>query len=88
MPIPYLTREDVTITARTATSRLPGRPSARGLVFYGGLGAMAVAGALDWPVALAVGGAAWLVRGRRRDGAVDVPAEHDGSARGAGRKSP
>lgn len=87
VPIPYLTREDVTSTARTATSRLPGRPSAKDLVFYGGLGAMAVAGALEWPVALAVGGATWLVRSRKHDGAVEVPAEHDGSARGAGRKN-
>ncbi|MFE9173769.1 hypothetical protein ACFYNZ_30655 [Streptomyces kebangsaanensis] len=41
---------------------------ARDLVFYGGLGALAVAGALEWPVALAVGGAAWLVRSRRKGG--------------------
>ncbi|MEU8033606.1 hypothetical protein AB0C13_34140 [Streptomyces sp. NPDC049099] len=41
---------------------------ARDLVFYGGLGALAVAGALEWPVALAIGGATWLVRGRRKEG--------------------
>lgn len=64
VPIPYLTREDMRSTAESATSRLPGRPSGKDLVFYGGLGAMTVAGALEWPVALAVGGAAWLVRSR------------------------
>lgn len=53
VPVPYLSLE-----------RMP----ARDLVFYGGLGALTVAGALEWPVALAIGGATWLVRGRRREG--------------------
>ncbi|MBA2808208.1 hypothetical protein E0500_012500 [Streptomyces sp. KM273126] len=64
VPIPYITRDDVRSTAESATSRLPGRPSGRDVVFYGGLGALAVVGALEWPVALAVGGATWLVRSR------------------------
>ncbi|MEU6550334.1 hypothetical protein ABZ915_08605 [Streptomyces sp. NPDC046915] len=51
VPIPYLNREE-----------LP----ARDLAFYGGLGVLTVAGALEWPVALAIGGATWLLRGRRR----------------------
>ncbi|GAA3789521.1 hypothetical protein ACFS5L_39895 [Streptomyces phyllanthi] len=67
VPIPYFTREDVRSTTQSATARLPGRPSGKDLVFYGGLGALAVAGALEWPVALAVGGATWLVRGRGRE---------------------
>ncbi|MFC3578219.1 hypothetical protein ACFOZ0_34180 [Streptomyces yaanensis] len=67
VPIPYLTRDDLTITAREATARLPGRPPAKDLAFYGALGAMAVAGALEWPVALAVGGATWLVRSSRKE---------------------
>lgn len=76
VPIPYLTRDDVQSTARSATSRLPGRPSGKDLLFYGGLGAMAVAGALEWPVALAVGGATWLVRGRgKRSGTHEEDAE-------------
>ncbi|GGI94008.1 hypothetical protein [Streptomyces brasiliensis] len=66
VPIPYLTKEEMTNTARAATARLPGTPAAKDLVFYGGLGALAVAGALEWPVALAVGGATWLVRSGRR----------------------
>ncbi|MEK8174790.1 hypothetical protein NKH77_54295 [Streptomyces sp. M19] len=41
-------------------------PPTRDLVFYGGLGALAVAGALDWPVALAIGGAALVVHGGQR----------------------
>ncbi|MGW2763586.1 hypothetical protein [Streptomyces sp. NPDC001275] len=53
VPIPYLSLENV---------------PTRDLVFYGGLGALAVAGALEWPVALAVGGATWLVRSRRKEG--------------------
>ncbi|MFF9126748.1 hypothetical protein ACF09J_26285 [Streptomyces sp. NPDC014889] len=53
VPIPHLGLENV---------------PTRDLVFYGGLGALAVAGALEWPVALAVGGATWLVRGRRKEG--------------------
>ncbi|MFF4758261.1 hypothetical protein [Streptomyces sp. NPDC001292] len=52
VPIPYVSLENV---------------STRDLVFYGGLGALAVAGALEWPVALAVGGATWLVRSRRKE---------------------
>ncbi|GAA3368279.1 hypothetical protein GCM10020367_06010 [Streptomyces sannanensis] len=67
VPIPYLTREEVTSTARAATARLPGTPVAKDLVFYGGLGALAVAGALEWPVALAVGGATWLLRSGRKE---------------------
>ncbi|MER6063245.1 MULTISPECIES: hypothetical protein [unclassified Streptomyces] len=67
VPIPYLTKEEVTNTARAATARMPGVPSVKDLAFYGGLGALAVAGALDWPVAIAVGGATWLVRSGRKE---------------------
>ncbi|MET8946033.1 hypothetical protein ABZX30_21210 [Streptomyces sp. NPDC004542] len=52
VPIPYLSREE-----------LP----ARDLAFYGGLGVLTVAGALEWPVALAIGGATWLLRGKRKE---------------------
>ncbi|MFG2260161.1 hypothetical protein [Streptomyces mirabilis] len=58
VPVPYLTKEEVTSTAQRATARLPGKAPASDLAFYGGLGALAVAGAPEWPVALAVGGAA------------------------------
>ncbi|MFE1882034.1 hypothetical protein [Streptomyces diastatochromogenes] len=66
VPVPYLTKEEMTSTARAAASRLPATPAAKDLAFYGGLGALAVAGALEWPVALAVGGATWLVRSGRK----------------------
>ncbi|MFL4902382.1 hypothetical protein ACJ6WF_04180 [Streptomyces sp. MMS24-I2-30] len=67
VPIPYLTKEDVTSTAREATAHLPSRPPAKELAFYGGLGALTVAGVLEWPVALAVGGATWLLRSGRKE---------------------
>src|SRR5258707_14448912 len=67
VPIPYLTKEEVTGTARAAAERLPDNPLAKDLVFYGGLGALAVAGALEWPVALVVGGGTWVGR-RGREG--------------------
>ncbi|MFE7216904.1 hypothetical protein ACFY0A_29805 [Streptomyces sp. NPDC001698] len=62
--IPYFTPGDVVANTQAMTSRLP----ARDLLFYGGLGALAVAGALDWPVALAIGGATAILRGRGRGG--------------------
>ena len=65
--IPYLTPADVRANARAATSWLPPLPPTRDLAFYGGLGALAVAGALDWPVALAVAGATAVVRGKRKE---------------------
>jgi hypothetical protein len=67
VPIPYFTKEEVTTSAQAATNRMPAIPPAKDLAFYGGLGAMAVAGALEWPVALAVGGATWLVRSGRKE---------------------
>lgn len=57
----------MTSTARAATARLPVTPATKDLVFYGGLGALTVAGALEWPVALAVGGATWLLRSGRQE---------------------
>ncbi|GAT85251.1 hypothetical protein STXM2123_5952 [Streptomyces sp. F-3] len=81
VPIPYISLkkmparlgdlparlEDLPARLEQVPARLEQVPT-RDLVFYGGLGALAVAGALDWPVALAVGGATWLVRSRQKDG--------------------
>lgn len=67
VPLPYITRGDVKTAAQVATSMMPAKPPTKELVFYGGLGVMTLAGALEWPVALAVGGATWLVRSRRTD---------------------
>ncbi|MEU2283978.1 hypothetical protein ABZ614_18910 [Streptomyces sp. NPDC013178] len=56
--IPYVTPGDMFTGARAATSKLP---SPRKLAYYGLLGGMAVAGALEWPVALAVGAATEVI---------------------------
>ncbi|MGW2937359.1 hypothetical protein ACWGQ5_31965 [Streptomyces sp. NPDC055722] len=78
LKIPYITRGDMAYTAKAATSRVPGgMPSTKDLVFYGGLGAMTVAGALEWPVALAVGGATYLLRGGRTRKAGDKTTERN-----------
>ncbi len=66
IPIPYLSVEKLPARLEDLPARMENLP-ARDLVFYGGLGALAVAGALEWPVALAVGGATWLVRSRRKE---------------------
>ncbi|MFF0223954.1 hypothetical protein [Streptomyces sp. NPDC004629] len=60
--IPYFTPGDVVANTQAMTSKVP----TRDLLFYGGLGALTVAGALEWPVALAIGGATAVLRGRRR----------------------
>lgn len=53
-------------TARTVRSFLP--PADR-LLYYGGLGALAIAGILEWPVAAAAGAGVWVAtRGQRRPG--------------------
>jgi hypothetical protein len=79
LKVPYFTREDVTSTAKAARSRVPGVTSGKDLAFYGGLAAMAAMGALEWPVALAVGGATWLVRSSgARERGTEPAAEHDG----------
>jgi hypothetical protein len=58
VPIPYVTPGDLFAGARGATSRLP---SLRKMTYYGLLGGMTVVGALEWPVALAVGAATEVI---------------------------
>lgn len=64
IPIPYVTPGDMLSNARKgapaskATSLLP---SPRKLVFYGVLGGMTAAGAIGWPVAVAVGAATEVI---------------------------
>lgn len=58
IPIPYVTPGDLFTGARAATSPLP---SPRKLAYYGLLGGMAVAGALEWPVAVAIGAATEVI---------------------------
>ncbi len=66
LPIPYLTPGDLTANAQVIGARLPTLPlpPPKRLAFYGGLGALAVVGALDWPVAAAIGAATAVVRGK------------------------
>ncbi|MET8248508.1 hypothetical protein ABZV31_31405 [Streptomyces sp. NPDC005202] len=89
VPIPYLTLGDMAADARAVASRLPRRPAGKDLAFYGGLGALAVAGALEWPVALAVGGATWLLRSKRREhnGSAGAPAETGSRAADVGKSA-
>ena len=44
----------------------PDRPNGQRLLYYGGLGALAAFGVVDWPVAAAIGAGVW-VAGRRGD---------------------
>jgi hypothetical protein len=56
--------------AKTVRANLP--PTER-LLYYGGLGVLAAAGALEWPVAAAVGAGVWVAgrtSARRRGQAV------------------
>jgi hypothetical protein len=50
---------------RNVGAMLPPLPPPKRLAFYGGLGALAVVGALDWPVAVAIGAAAAVARGSK-----------------------
>ncbi|MEU6840606.1 hypothetical protein ABZ930_01870 [Streptomyces sp. NPDC046716] len=72
LPIPYFTPGDLANNTRTVTGWLPSPGPAKDLIYYGGLGALAVAGALEWPVALAVAGATWVIRSKQ-EGRADRP---------------
>ncbi|MGI5374841.1 hypothetical protein ACQEV2_11450 [Streptomyces sp. CA-251387] len=62
VPIPYVTPGDMFSGARTATATATSLlPSPRRLAFYGLLGGMTVAGAMAWPVAVAVGAATEVI---------------------------
>lgn len=62
VPIPYVTPGDMFTNARTATATATSLlPSPRRLAFYGLLGGMTVAGAMAWPVAVAVGAATEVI---------------------------
>ncbi|PAZ10014.1 hypothetical protein CLM62_43410 [Streptomyces sp. SA15] len=58
VPIPYVTPGDLFSGARKGAGLLP---SPRKMVYYGILGGMTVAGALQWPVAVAIGAATEVV---------------------------
>jgi hypothetical protein len=75
VPIPYVTPGDafrnVGTAASAATSLLP---SPRKLAFYGLVGAMAVVGAVEWPIAIALGAATEVIT---REQAARQRAEHE-----------
>lgn len=79
--LPYMTPGDLRASAQAVSSRLPTFPG-RDLLFYGGLGVLTVAGALEWPVALAVGGATYVLRGgtRKETGAGAQPTATPGTS--------
>ncbi|MGN9762218.1 hypothetical protein [Streptomyces sp. SD31] len=66
VPIPYVTPGDMFSGARKATSTAASTvtsllPTPRRLAFYGILGGMTAAGAMAWPVAVAVGAATEVI---------------------------
>ncbi|MDX2698517.1 hypothetical protein Sipo8835_31365 [Streptomyces ipomoeae] len=71
VPIPYVTPGDIFRTGTKATSLLP---SPRKLAFYGLLGGMTAAGAMAWPVAVAVGAATEVIT---REQAARQHEEHE-----------
>lgn len=75
IPIPYVTPGDMFSDLRTATSAAASMlPSPRKLALYGILGGMAAAGAMAWPVAVAVGAATEVIT---REQAAQQRAEHE-----------
>ncbi|NGO06768.1 hypothetical protein G5C60_03585 [Streptomyces sp. HC44] len=79
VPIPYVTPGDMFSNVRTATSTATSAatsllPSPRKLAFYGVLGGMTAAGAIGWPVAVAVGAATEVVT---REQAARQREEHE-----------
>ncbi|NBM15817.1 hypothetical protein [Streptomyces sp. GC420] len=83
-----MTPGDLKASAKAMTSHLPAFPG-KDLLFYGGLGALTVAGALEWPVALAIGGATYVVRGRAGEETEADAGEAAGTGRtGEARQAP
>lgn len=75
--LPHVNRQEVGQAVDAARSFLP--PPER-IAYYGGLGALAVAGLLEWPVAAAIGIGTIIAQRARRQ---DEPATPDPKARGA-----
>ncbi len=69
IPIPYVTGKDISDNVRAAGSALPDvkLPPPERMAFYGGLGALAAVGVVEWPVAAAIGAAAVVARRSRRE---------------------
>ncbi|MGW0446802.1 hypothetical protein ACWDWV_15720, partial [Streptosporangium sandarakinum] len=83
MHLPHINRQEAGHAVDTARSLLP--PPER-LVYYGGLGALAVAGLIEWPVAAAIGVGTVIAQRARRERAASpsappVPASGPGCSR-------
>ena len=61
--VPLPSQHDVIVGAVHASNIVrENRPSADQLLYYGGLGALAAFGVVDWPVAAAIGTGVWIAR--------------------------
>ncbi|GAA4258502.1 hypothetical protein [Dactylosporangium darangshiense] len=56
-------------TGRTVTSAIP-MPQPKQLLYYGGVGALAALGVLEWPVAVAAAAGVWVATHSRRTAAT------------------
>ncbi|MEV4510020.1 hypothetical protein AB0K00_13780 [Dactylosporangium sp. NPDC049525] len=63
---------NVTWTTRTLVSAVP---EPRRLLYYGGVGALAVLGVLEWPVAVAAAAGVWVATHTGRRAESQAPAE-------------
>lgn len=54
--------------AEVSTTSTPDLPRVPPLLFYGGIAVLGVAGAVEWPAAVAIAAGAWLLRTRRGSG--------------------
>ncbi|GAA4221984.1 hypothetical protein GCM10023075_11950 [Streptosporangium album] len=63
--LPHINRQEAGQAVDAAKSFLP--PPER-MVYYGGLGALAVAGLIEWPVAAAIGVGTMIAQRARRQG--------------------
>jgi hypothetical protein len=68
IPVPRLpmpSQQDVIVGAVHASNMVrETTPTAGPLLYYGGLGALAAFGVVDWPVAAAIGAGVWIARRR------------------------
>ncbi|MFC4062204.1 hypothetical protein ACFOWE_28200 [Planomonospora corallina] len=75
---PQITGREVGQVLGAARSLLPSRER---LAYYGGLGALAAFGLLEWPVAAAIGVGTVIAQRSRGEGREDSPARRNGTGR-------
>jgi hypothetical protein len=89
--LPLPSQHTVVMTAyRVGDTVRKNAPTGDELLYYGGLGALAVFGAIDWPVAAAIGAGVWIARHHRGDREAERTSEHarSGAADQPGRTGP